>query len=383
MKIKNKIFKAGITFAIMILTNSCLEYEITTRIHSDGSIERYFKVKGDEDMINEESSITLPADSTWEIKTWWELDDSSRNKPDSLYVYTARKTFKNYKEMNEELKNDPHIYKMVNMQVNLKKKFRWFYTFIQYTEIYQKHFPYNYLPLKDFLTEEELRYSLSDDEDYMFNPVNDKFEPVTETDTGIILTGKDSVRARELEKDIEKRFEEWQLRNVNEDYYNALSKVLSKKNPDAYQLLMDRKSEFYDSLDMENAPEYSDEQKEMLKIKKYVISRTSDFLGITENDILPTENPDIQSFFDRLTYMRLNEYYTYDHKTIMPGKVIQTNSTRLEDGNSTWSFRLRDFYDSDFVMTVESRIVNNWAIVASIATVVILLTGLITGFFKR
>ncbi|MBN2214211.1 MAG: hypothetical protein JW723_08200 [Bacteroidales bacterium] len=383
MKTGNKILKAGIILAVLILTNSCLEYEITTQVHSDGSIERYFKVSGDQDMINEESSITLPADSTWEIKTWREPDDSSKNKPDSIYVYTARKTFKSYKEMNEELKNAPDIYNMVNMQVSLKRKFRWFYTFIKYTEIYQRHFPYNYLPLKDFLTEEELRYSLSDDKDYMFDPVKDKFEPVAEADTDIVFTGKDSARASELDKDIEKRFEEWQLRNINEDYCDALSKVLSKKNPEAYQLMLDRKSVFCDSLDLEGAPEDGDDQIEMLKIQKYVISRTSDFLGISENDILPSENPDIQSFFDRLAYMRLNEWYTYNHKTILPGKIIQTNSTRLEDGNSTWSFRLADFYNSDFEMTVESRLVNRWAIVVSIVVAGLLLAGLVTGIIKR
>ncbi len=380
MKTINKILKAGIILAAMILINGCLEYEITTQVYPDGSIERYFKVSGDYDMLNEESSITLPTDSSWVIKTWWELDDSSKNKPDSIYVYTARKSFKNYQELNEELKNAPDIYNKVNVKVDLKRKFRWFHTFIEYREIYQKHFPYDYVPSEDFLTEEEIRYSLSDDEDYRFNPVKDKFEPAAEADTSIVLTKKDSARARELDKDIEKRFDEWQERNVFEDYCDALSKVLGKNNPDAYQLMVSQKEAFLDSLNLEGATGDDTEQQEMIK---YIIPRTTSFLNISEDDIRPSENPEIQSFFDRLGFIDLNMWYTYVHKTILPGKIIQSNSTNLEEGSIVWNFRLQDFYNSDYEMIVESRIVNQWAIVVSIIVVCILAAGLVIGFIRR
>lgn len=367
---------------VLILMNGCLDYEITTQVYPDGRIERYFKVSGDFDMINEESSITLPADSTWEIKTWWELDDSSKNKPDSVYVYTARKIFNNYTELNKELKNAPNIYDKANIQVSLKKKFRWFYTFIAYREIYQKHFPYDYLSSEDFLTDEELRYKLSDEKDYRYNPFTDKFEPVAEADTSTDLNREDSVKAEKLDKDIENRFNEWQERNIFEDYCNALSKVLDKKNPDAYQLMINQKEAFLDSLNLEGAPDYDDKDDEQ-KLKNYIISRTSSFLKIPENDILPAKNPEIQRCFDRLAFLNLNMRYTYDHMTIMPGRLISTNATRLENDNSTWSFKLKDFYNSDFEMTVESRIVNNWAIVVSIVVVCMLLAGLVIGFIKR
>ncbi len=383
MKTKNKILKTGIILALMILINGCLDYKITTQVYPDGRIERYFKVSGDFDMINESSSITLPADSTWDIKTWWELDDSSKNKPDSLYVYTARKIFRNYQELNKELKNPSNIYNKVNIKVDLKRKFRWFYTFIEFREIYQRHFPYDYMPSEDFLTEEEIRYELSDEKDYRYNPVTDKFEPAAEADTSIILTKKDSARASELDKDIENRFNEWQERNIFEDYCDALSKVLGKKNPDAYQLMINRKEAFLDSLDLNNTPEDDDDQEEMSEIQKYIISRTTDFLNISEDDILPSENPVIQSFFDRLRFLDLNMWYTYDHQTILPGKIIHTNSTNLEEGNNKWSFRLRDFYNSDYEMMVESRIVNNWATVVSIIVVCMLLTGLVMGIIKH
>ena len=380
MKTKNKMLKTGIILVVMILMNGCLDYEITTQVYPDGRIERYFKVSGDFDMINEESSITLPADSTWEIKTWWELDDSSKNKPDSVYVYTARKIFKNYTELNKELENAPNIYDKANIQVSLKKKFRWFYTFIEYREIYQKHFPYDYLPSEDFLTEEELRFTLSDDNDFRFNPVNDKFEPIAKADTSIPLTREDSVKAQELRKDIEKRYIEWQEKNIFEDYCDALTKVLSKTKPDAYQLMINRKEAFLDSLNIDGAPWDDEEQEEMIK---YFIPRTSGFLNISENDILPSENPDIQSFFDRLLFDKLNMGYTYHHITILPGKIIRTNSTLLENGNITWKFKLKDFYNSDFEMMVESRIVNNWAIVVSIVVVSTLLAGLVIGIIKH
>jgi hypothetical protein len=383
MKIKNKISKTGIILAVLITINGCLDYKITTQVYPDGRIERYFKVAGDFDMINEESSITLPADSTWEVKTWWEPDDSSKNKPDSVFVYTARRVFENFQELNEALKNEQNVYDKVNAKVNLKRKFRWFYTFIEYRETYQKHFPYDYLPSEDFLTDEELRYELSDEKDYRYNPVTDKFEPIAEADTSIDLTREDSVKAEKLDKDIENRFDEWQERNIFEDYCDALSMVLDKKNPDAYQLLINHKETFQDSLDLEGAPDDNDDQEEMSEIQKYIISRTTDFLKISKDDILPSENPGIQRFFDRLGFINLNMWYSYDHITILPGRLIRTNSTRLEDGNCAWKFLLKDFYNADYEMMVESRIVNKWAIVVSIVVVCLLLTGLVTGIVKR
>jgi len=382
MKPKNNILKTVIILAVMMLMNGCLEYEITTQVYPDGRIERYFKVSGDFEMINESSSITLPADSTWEIKTWWELEDSSKSKPDSIFVYTARKIFKDYKELNEELKNAPNIYNKINTQVNLKRRFRWFYTFIEYREVYQKHFPYDHLPSDDFLTEEEIRYSVSNDEDYRFNPVKDEFEPIAEADASIVLSRQDSARAKELDKNIDNRFDEWQERNIFEDYCDALSMVLSKKNPDAYQLMINQKKAFLDSLDLEGAPDYDDQEDE-LKLKNYFISRTSSFLNIPENDILPARNPEIQKFFDRLAFLNLNMWYTYHHKMIMPGMMIQTNSTELEDGNSTWKLALKDFYASDYEMIIESRIVNKWAIVISIVVVCLLLAGLVIGYIRK
>lgn len=383
MKINNNISKTGIILAVLITINGCLDYKITTQVYPDGRIERYFKVSGDFNMINDESSITLPTDSTWEVKTWWETDDTSKNKPDSVYVYTARRVFKNFQELNEALKNDPNIYDKVNVKVNLKRKFRWFYTFIEYREIYQKHFPYDFLPSEDFLTDEELRYELSDEKDYRYNPVTDKFDPIAEADTSISLTREDSAKADKLDKEIEKRFDEWQERNIFEDYCDALSKVLGKKNPDAYQLMIKQKEAFLDSLHFEGAPDVDDEQEEMSEIQKYVISRTTDFLNISEDDILPSENPEIQRSFDRLGFLNLNMWYTYDHITILPGRLIRTNSDRPEASNCTWKFKLKDFYNADYEMMVESRIVNNWAIVVSIVVVCLLLAGLIRGIIKR
>jgi hypothetical protein len=383
MKIKTNMLKTGIIFLIIVLMNGCLDYEITTQVYPDGRIERYFKVHGDYKMIQESSSIKLPTDPSWEIKTWWELEDSSKKKSDSIYVYTARKIFKNDKELNEELKNAPGIYNKIKIQVDLKRKFRWFYTFIEYKETYQKYFPYSYIPSENYLTKKEIRYSLSDDKDYRYNPIKNQFEPLSEADTSIALTEQDKARAEKLSKDIESRFSNWQLRNIFEDYCNSLSKVLSKKNTRAYQMLFHHKEAFYDSLDMDKVVDFKDSEEETVKMKNYILSKTSGFFNLNDKDILPSDNIEIQDFFNRLTFLNFNIWYTYDHKMIMPGMIIKTNSTDLEDGNSVWKFALKDFYASDFEMMVESRIVNKWAIVVSIAVVCVLLAGLVIGIIRR
>lgn len=383
MKTRNIYLKTSIVFFLILVLNSCLEYDITTRIYPNGKLERTFQVSGDYDMIHESSSMILPTDSTWEIKTWWELVDSTKSKPDSIYFYAAGKVFKNYKELNKELKVDTNVYNQIKVKVNVKRKFRWFYTSMKYTETYRKYFPYNHLPSDEFLTSEEIKYSFSEDEDYRYNPIKNVFEPLPEADTNLILTGEDSTRAKLLEKDIEDRFEDWQTKNIFEDYFEALTKVLDKNNKPACDIAIQKKDELYDSLNIKDIADFEDSDEKIMEMVNTIVLRTSQFLNISGSEIQPSENPEMKLFADRLTFLNMNIWYKYHQKVIMPGKVIQKNSGDSQEGTYSWKLSLKDFYASDYEMTALSKIINKWAIAVSIVVVTLLLAGLIAGFLRR
>ncbi len=363
--------------------NGCLDYYITSQIYPNGRIERFFKVRGDYDMIHNSSSLKLPADSSWKIKTWWELDDSTKSKPDSVFVYSASKIFKNYKNLNKELAVDSTIYSQVKTKVYLKRKFRWFYTFFDYKETYQAFFPFHQIPPDKFATIDEIKFSLSDEDDYRYNPVKNKFEPLSEADTSIMLSKEDSTRAKKLKEDIENRAEEWQSRNIFNEYFLMVSQILSKKDITAFNKLMHNKEALYDSLDINNVIDFDDDSAKIATMVNAMIIKTSQFLTISEKVLQPSENLEMLDFLNKMQYLSINLWYKYHIKTIMPGIIIQTNSKDLEEGNCTWNIALKDFYVTNFDMTVESRIVNKWAIVLSILIVTILLVVLVYGISKR
>ena len=380
---KKIIFNLSILFIIIVTMNGCLDYYITSHVYPNGKIERFFKVRGDYDMIHTSSSMKLPSDSTWKIKTWWELDDSTKSKPDSVYVYSASKVFKNYKKLNLELAIDSTIYNQVKTKVLLKRKFRWFYTFLEYKEIFEAYFPFHQIPADNFATPEEIKYTLSDEDDYRFNPVKNIFEPLPIADTTLVLTKNDSIRAKKLKEDIENRVGEWQARNIYNEFYLNISQILRKKDKYAFNKLMHNKEALYDSLDIKNVLDFDDDSDKIVSMIDTLISKTSRLLGISGKLIQPSENFEMQGFLNKMYYQTINIWYQYHIKTVMPGEILKTNSIELEEGNSTWNIAMKDFYVNDFDMTVESRIVNKWAIVLSILISIILIGTLVYGIGKR
>ncbi len=385
---KHRIFiKVALTWAVILLFNGCLEYDIITRVFSDGSIERIFKVTTAEDSstIFEHSAFKLPTDSTWEIKTWREVEDSTKEKPDSLYCYSARKKFKNYSELNKDLMIDSDIFNLIRIETKLKKKFRWFFTYFEYKEAYNKYFPFNRKPSEDYLTHEEVKYVLSEDDgkNYRYNPQLDKFIPIDEADTNIKLSEREKARAKELENDIETRFEKWQKDNIYEAYYTSLLKSINQTNSKVFEYLQKNKQEFFDSLNSNINLDFVDNEDDLEENKYLFISKTAEFLDLDSIEIDKINNEELQNFFNKLSFLNFSIWYTYKNEIIMPGLLIHTNSKKIEKGSSKWEFRIEDFYSTNFEMYAESRIVNKWAIVLSGLLVTLLLVGLVVGSIKR
>lgn len=334
-------------------------------------------------MIQENSSMILPADSTWEIKTWWEPDDSTKSKPDSVYNYAAKKTFTNYKMLNKALEVDSQIFNKIRIETNVKRKFRWFHTFFEYTETYKKYFPFDYIKPESYLTHEEVAYSFSEDGDYLYNPKKNIFEPVSIADTNLVLTREDSARAETLNNDIENRLEEWQNKNIYEDYYQALVNFFERKDHSAHQALTENKNTLYDSLNLKDIIDFEDSDEKIREMANDIFTKTARILNIAESEVQLAESSELQSFTKKLTFLNMNLLYKYHHQTTLPGTLINTNSPEPSGDNCTWDLTIKDFYAFDFDMSATSKITNKWATVVSIAISILLIAGIITGTIKK
>ena len=153
--------------AIIILSASCLDYTVKTSVNKDGSIFRQYSVRGDSAEIFD-GSLTIPSGDPWLIEHRYEPKDEDTSSEKSQYVYQASRTFINVKELNDWLSSDTALEK-VNVRVDLHKKFRWFYTYYEYSEVFPMSFPFNKIPVDSFLTELE-QSILRDDGRAVYSP---------------------------------------------------------------------------------------------------------------------------------------------------------------------------------------------------------------------
>ncbi len=148
---------------IIFIIHSCLDYHVTTVVNPDGSLERLIKVFRADSGTFDTGTMRIPSGDGWKVTTEWETTIEPEGDTIKKYVLSARKHFKSYKDLNEELNQTAGEPGYVQVETHLKKKFRWFYTDMKFTETYKQYFPFHHIPIRDYLSESEIEYSIEPD----------------------------------------------------------------------------------------------------------------------------------------------------------------------------------------------------------------------------
>lgn len=303
------------------------EYKTTTKVNPDGSCERAVIARVDSSGLRD-ISFPFPQDSSWSIE--FKLMEGDTQK-----VFVARKTFDDVNDINRDIAGDGKI----NIIVNLEKNFRWFFTYLNYTETYKSYNRFNRIALKDFLSSS----------DYALYEAGDTSRSLTER--------------------LDSYFEE----NLYQEFYSQLISEIGKLNDPLFtrELLDKRKSELKDSL----LAGSGDTQSIMRSIKNiYKITRVENLSAVVDR-IMENINSGLE-FMGGADGDYINE-------VVMPGIVLNTNADALEGNKAVWKFNEKRFFYSDFSMAIESRIINMWAIYVTAGLVIlIILFLLLPGFIK-
>lgn len=319
---KMKYYLILLTFVLSMILNfsGCREYKTSTKINSDGSCVRTVMVK---DNTVEPDSIVfpVPVDKSWKIERTKAKDDSTQT------VYTATKDFGNVNDINNEYKNKEKI----GLHVNLDKKFRWFYTYYDYEEVYQSYFPFKKIPIRNFLTPQEYELYLKDD----------------------------------TTKAFKKRLDKYAEENYFEYFFQELlNLVRNNKTADLTPDLIISKKEKI----KENINEHGDKTDLMQYLEKVLGTKSVWKLKNGIDEIVKT-------IMDRMDqYSTANG--SYKNEVAMPGIILNTNAKTVEGNKVIWEFDENRFCYEDFTMTVQSRAVNVWTFIVSgvvVFAVVILL----------
>jgi hypothetical protein len=366
-----KGFRNLAIMVLLLLAGSCLDYTVTTRVNRDGSIFRQYRVRGDSAKIFD-GSLMIPSGSEWKISHSW----GPKNEKDTLsgekqYVYEASRTFGSIDEVRDWLDTDTSI-GTIKPIVGLKKKFRWFYTYYEYSEVYPMTFPFQKIPVDSFLT--DMEQSVIMDDDRTAYSSNDRKLIWKLKDATYNYTPADSVEMNKISERCEKKLTRWMNASIIEDYIEVLNKHF--KNEDIVKAVSLKKELWKDAAD----------KKYDFKTSEFVSATFLNTIGdsLTGSGRLQElyeNNPEAFAEFDR-KIRKAKDFGVEDsftHTLSLPGKVFSTNSEKVNLSEMEWKLEPMFFALKDYEMKASSRAANPWIMVLS----GLLAVGLIGVLFTR
>jgi hypothetical protein len=363
----NKLyFRLIALIPVLLLLSGCLEYSITTQVMPDGKILRTVIVKGDSVNIFK-GSFPLPADTSWMISTRLESRNEKDIKEGKVFVYEARKEFNNVEDLNRDFFHDSTLAAHIAIKVTLNKKFNWFYNRYEYTETYSRLFPFRSEPVSDYLSENELKIHLANEKDIYYAPDQDQILFIRDTLNVPVLSKTDSMRFKDLRDTIEQKFESWQKINIYNDFYHLITGSLKKLGVNADTAAS--RALFYRYLDQEKTFETGIENDNAF------INAASVYFNV---DRVKLQAADPEGFASFKKKFRIAAYSleTYTNRVLMPGMILRSNARKSDLNVASWTFKIDNFYASDYTMMVVSRAVNKWFVVGT-AIILILLVGFV------
>ncbi|MCK9399146.1 MAG: hypothetical protein M0Q51_03995 [Bacteroidales bacterium] len=322
MKTQNIIL--SLIIMLLLAFSACREITVTTKVNPDGTFTRIITVTGDSSDVFK-TDLPFPVNETWEQK-------SSKNPSDSTkYMVTYTKSFRNSDDLKTEIKGDTSEYRNLDRDISVTKRFRFFFSYLTFNEVYKSANPFNKLDYRDYLTEDDILW------------VNDQKIPVSEADStrkeeaedkfSVFLTKSAVAEVESVLQDGIKRLNNPQLNPVDLSiYYDSLYKNMEGLN-------------FMNGIDF---------------IDLYRKWSGNEAFSLLDD----LEPPLFEDFAKKLKMLEtIIELEGYTEEVEMPGLITNTNSAMLNGNQVGWEFQFGYVLISDFEMYAESRVINYWVFI--------------------
>jgi len=344
-KMKNRKLKLVISLALLMAA-SCDEPEtiVTNIVHSDGSVTRRIEMKNLENKFKV-SDLQVPFDSTWIIRDSLEISE----KGDTTWVKRAEKLFTSVGDINKEYAADSGANKDVVRHTEFGKKFKWFNSEYNFSEIIDKKMKYGY-PVADFLNPEELKWFYSPD-----NLTEEK------------KNGPDSLKFRAFIDTIDKKTERWMMKCLVSEWIGEFAALTGGKadNDMTQEALKLREDEFAEIV------QRSGDKLDSLWSNGTLLR---EFIGEANALKYKTEADTAASIATERFWVNFKPYTV---RTIMPGKVTATNGFIDSSGILLWPVKSDFFLTEPYKMQAESKTPNRWAWIVSGLFLLFVVTGII------
>ena len=210
--------------------------------------------------------------------------------------------------------------------VSLKKRHRWFVTWLTFRETYEPVRFFLNIPMEDRFTEAEIELLVSD----------------------------------EADSTLEARAEEWEIRNYFEEIYRALLAGVEEVDPPDLTPadLEAGKERFYDLLIP--AADESDMEEELVGV---IMDVAGEVYGTVEvSPLRPTVEAFGQEFLRHSEFMGNLAEEGFEHVVTMPGVVTSSNADEENLNTVSWEIEPSVFQYLGADLWVESRVPNRVAV---------------------
>jgi hypothetical protein len=343
----------------LFFLSSCKEYFITTKVNSDGTVERQVVCKTDEAKKGKLFPETFLTDSLWNIQHRYD----STNKKN---IFTANIVFPSYSKAVEELKKQRRNFAPI-LDIKIEKQFKFFFTYYTYKETYKPYYVFNKTPINKYFSENELnKIKEGADTAWVKNKFNgyEKFSMITAffDIVGDELYKTDKIKLTDLISEEKKN-------NLIADLWKAIE-LKDTGNKDKEK----KTGPYADPWVNMAVKEHENNKAEKEVIRKY----------FNENIALKLDKyiDKCPRFDSMLESMKVYDG-SYENSVILPGIITTSNSKSIEGNKLSWKFNQDNFKYLDYEMAAESREINIWVIIASGAVILLLVLGLSLAKLKK
>lgn len=328
--------------AMALVLSACREINVKTIVNEDGSFKRVITLRGDSsDAVK--LNLPYPVDESWTRECYPDTTED-------VFVCVLSKTYKNDRQLNEDLDQDTTWRKQIERDIEVSKRFMFFYSFITYKETYKAANPVKHHDYHPYLNQEQLDF------------LSGRKIPINQSDSAILSTA-------------EAFSEEYFLDALTREVMESLEKGIEKSEDPVLKKF--ELEQYRDSIASRMA-EYADEDLEQYfgDLASWTDEKAFEKLAYIEPPIFENVENKIRLFENLL----MAEEYSVE--VVMPGLITATNSTEMVGNTVSWNVQSMSFFFEDYEMMVESRVINNWAFWLSGVVLFILLIAMIVRIFR-
>jgi hypothetical protein len=320
-----------------------------TKVNEDGSLDKTIVLEKTDKFRETSNMFGISKDAGWEVKldsvkkiTKIEVPDTidsrntqSGNVKDDKYYLTFKKSFPSAEVANAEL--DKNIDSLFRINAQFEKRFRWFYTYIRYSETFR--------PID--------RFKLIDPKDY-FNLEDSLFIDRLPGE-GTAISKADSFFLQQLN---EKIFDRYAEDGLYREYFAILTEAVKRNTNDKKWIdTLNRKKDFLfqrlDDMNDDPGPAFL-KLADSLGIPLAKEKFTRDFLELSR---------DINSRINFMSFARDGKYMNVIE---MPWTVVNSNADSLAGNKLYWRPLTTRFAIQEYTMFAECRRLNFWAVGTSV-----------------